>query len=317
MTSTLAPSTQRNYDSSFRNYIAFCRTKNLCTLPIHEFNLMLYTTKLSQTTSYSNIKVHISSIKHFAVLYQYHQNVPPLPRLYMLIRAMKRQHGKKFQRPQRLPITPPLMFQLKYYLSHSTYNTYDRIMLWAAFTCAFFGFLRSSEFVASFTQRFESESTLLFHDASIYNNHAQLNIKSSKTDPFRQGCIVRLSPTGNELCPIDALTKFLSRHCKKSGPLFTYSNGTFLTRRRLTTILNHALPSCSSSPISTHYFRIGAATTAAAAGFPRWLIQQLGRWNSDCFRIYLHIPNSTIDNVSTALANNSQPLTTWDPDLCE
>ena len=134
------------------------------------------------------------------------------------------------------------MFQLKYYLSHSTYNTYDRIMLWAAFTCAFFGFLCSSEFVAPFTQRFESESTLLFHDASIYNNHAQLNIKSSKTDPFRQGCIVRLSPTGNELCPIDALTKFLSRHCKKSGPLFTYSNGTFLTRRRLTTILNHALP---------------------------------------------------------------------------
>ena len=96
MTSTLAPSTQRNYDSSFRNYIAFCRTKNLCALPIHEFNLMLYTTKLSQTTSYSNIKVHISSIKHFAVLYQYHQNVPPLPRLYMLIRAVKRQHGKNF-----------------------------------------------------------------------------------------------------------------------------------------------------------------------------------------------------------------------------
>ena len=94
MTSTLAPSTQRNFDSSFRNYISFCHTKNLCALPIHEFNLMLYTTKLSQTTSCSNIKVHISSIKHFAVLYQYHQNVPPLPRLYMLIRAIKRQHGK-------------------------------------------------------------------------------------------------------------------------------------------------------------------------------------------------------------------------------
>ena len=124
-------------------------------------------------------------------------------------------------------------------------------------------------------------------------------------DPFRQGCIVRLSPTGNELYPIDALTKFLSRHCKKSEPLFTYSNGTFLTRRRLTTILNHTLPSCSSSPISTHSFRNGAATNAAAAGFPRWLIQQLGRWNSDCFHIYLHIPNSTIDNVSTALANKT------------
>ena len=190
-------------------------------------------------------------------------------------------------------------------------------MLWAAFTCAFFGFMRSSEYVAPFIKRFCSDTTLTFHDISIVNDHAEINIKSSKTDPFRNGCIIRLAPTHNSLCPIVALKQLLAHHRDKTGPLFTYLDGTFLTRQRLTTILNLALPSTNRAPISTHSFRIGAATTAAAAGLPRWLIQQLGRWNSDCFRTYLRIPMSTIDNVSTTLARSSPHATTvWDPDLC-
>ena len=167
MSSTLAGSTQLNYNSCFTRYINFCRSQNLCALPIYEFNLMIYTTHLSTATSYSNIKLNIAAIKHFAILYHYHSVIPPLPRLYMLIRAIKRQHGNKFQRHQRLPITPSLLLQLKYYLTNSTHNIYDQNMLWAAFTCAFFGFLRSSEYVAPFIKRFCSDTTLTFHDISI------------------------------------------------------------------------------------------------------------------------------------------------------
>ena len=116
----------------------------MCALPLHEFNLMIYTTHLSSATSYTNIKLNIAAIKHFAILYHYHSMIPPLQRLYMLIHAIKRQHGNKFQRYQRLPITLSLLLQLKSYLTNSTYNIYDKNMLWAAFTCAFFGFLRSS-----------------------------------------------------------------------------------------------------------------------------------------------------------------------------
>ena len=62
-------------------------------------------------------------------------------------------------------------------------------------------------------------------------------------------------------------------------------------------------------------FRIGAATTAAAAGFPRWLIQALGRWTSNCYREYIRIPPQTLQDVSTSLAKiYPNPQVPFDPD---
>ena len=62
--------------------------------------------------------------------------------------------------------------------------------------------------------------------------------------------------------------------------------------------------------MSTHSFRIGAATTAAAAGYPKWAIQTLGRWSSDCYKTYIRIPESTTNSLSQALANLSLAITT-------
>ena len=313
--STLATSTNRNYHSVFNAYISFCRSQNLLALPLQEFNLMLFVTNLSLHTSYSNIKLHISAVKHFDIYYGYHHIIPPLPRLYMLTRAIKRQHGKKFLRPQRIPVTPQLLLKIKHFIFSTSLNYNDRLMLWAAITCAFFGFLRSSEFVAPYTRRHEQSTTLLYSDVSLVDNLFHINIKASKTDPFRQGCIIRLAPTNNVICPFTAMTQFLPQHPLKSGPLFTYNDGSFLTRCRLSTLLKQVIPSQDQSQISTHSFRIGAATTAAAAGFPKWLIQQLGRWNSDCFRTYLHIPHTTLHQVASSLATMKSVTSTWDPDL--
>ena len=188
-------------------------------------------------------------------------------------------------------------------------------MLWAAVTTAFFGFLRSSEYVSPQTHKYDPESTLCFEDITYRHPNFHIRIKTSKTDPFREGCTICISPSRAQICPVRNLLTYINQRKVKTGPLFTYTDNSLLTRRRLNSLLKNAIPSSNASPVSSHSLRIGVATTAASGGFPRWLIQQLGRWTSDCFRSYIQIPTKTFEHVSYTLATTIKEGDQFDPDL--
>ena len=311
---TLAPSTTHQYRHAFQHYQAFCSHRNLTIFPISEFNLMLFTTYLATFSSYHNIKLHIAAIKHFATLSHTQIVHPPLPRLYLLIRAIKRKHGKHYTKPKRVPVTSTSLQIIYNYLQNSMLPTHDKFMLWAASTTAFFAFLRSSEFVSNTTKSYNTDTTLLISDITVTHQGATLKIKSSKTDPFRQGCHIKLCNINSLICPVQALKQYLAIHPFTVGPLFTYADKSFLTRRRLNTFLRSAIPSSKNAPVSSHSFRIGAATTATAGGIPRWTIQKLGRWNSDCYRTYIQLSDATILDAQTTIATTTRTGTAWNPD---
>ena len=66
---------------------------------------------------------------------------------------------------------------------------------------------------------------------------------------------------------------------QRQGPLFYGGRFTPLNRHKLTATLRSLLrpTSYNEQHFASHSFRIGAATTAAAAGLPVWLIKTLGR----------------------------------------
>ena len=296
----IAPSTHRNYSSAWQAYKTFCRHINRTTLPPAQSILILFATHLASFSSYSNIKRHISAITHFSTLHGHDAQIHTFHRLYLLIRGIKRSQGSSRSLPKRLPITPNILHTIRLNLFRSQRLYEDKTLLWAAILTAFFGFLRVSEYTSTHKTKFDPDTTLLMSDVQISDSAATLHIKASKTDPFRQGIHIRIAANDTQLCPVNALKLFLNTRKQIDGPLFTYTNNKYLTRadvnKTLSTFTNGA------ADISSHSLRIGAASTAAAMGCPKWLIQGMGRWTSDCYRRYIHITDDTIMSTSRALA---------------
>ena len=105
------------------------------------------------------------------------------------------------------------------------------------------------------------------------------------------------------VCAVTAMRDYFLPACP-CGPLFPFRSGRLLTSSAIVNLLRDAarhigLPYNS---LKGHRFRIGVASTAAAAGLPDWLIKVVGRWSSDCYQIYIH----TSDDVIVRYTENGQ-----------
>eukprot|EP00112_Aurelia_sp_Birch-Aquarium-sp1_P002007 Seg122.10 transcript_id=Seg122.10/GoldUCD/mRNA.D3Y31 product="hypothetical protein" protein_id=Seg122.10/GoldUCD/D3Y31 len=84
-----------------------------------------------------------------------------------------------------------------------------------------------------------------------------------------------------------------------SGPLFLCKDGKPLSKDRLNSRLQKELKiSGLEGHYTLHSFRVSAASTAAALGFPDHLIQAMGRWSSDAYKVYIKLP---VDRLISAL----------------
>ena len=303
---SIAPNTRRNYDAAVRTYINFCYHLRLVAFPALEHNLILFCTHLASYSSHDNIKVHLAAIKHHAIIEGFPTPLKDFDRLYLSVRGIKRSLGSSRSLPKRLPITPSLLRVIHHNLFNSSRLFQDKIMIWAAITTAFFGFLRISEYTSTHKTSHDPTLTLLLSDVSFGLDCVSLNIKASKTDPFRQGVTVRIAANHSFLCPVAALLSYLPLHPTGLGPLFAFQNKKFLTRSDINTILKDTTNGTAN--VSSHSLRIGAASTAAAMGCPKYLIQGMGRWSSDCFKRYIRISDQTIRKASRALARCKIPV---------
>ena len=310
----LAPTTRDNYHGAFKKYIEFCEWHHLHPLPVLENNLISFATHLSYSLAHDSIKVHLSAIAFYAAINDHSINFKIFKRLYYLMRGIKRLQSPKRKKRKRAPITPALLHIIKTNLFNSGKVYEDKVMLWAALLTAFYGFLRVSEYTSLRKKSFDPATTLLFSDCSFTRDGAvTIYIKASKTDPFRTGVPLRIEPNGSSLCPVNALRHHSRSHPSQTGPLFTFQNGRYLSRKDINSLLLATTDGMAN--ISSHSLRIGAASTAAAAGCPKWLIQALGRWSSDCFREYIRIPKATIKQTSKRLAKCTRAnIDSFDPD---
>ena len=132
--------------------------------------------------------------------------------------------------------------------------------------------------------------------------------EESENRPFGRGITLFLGRSQSDVCPVAALLNYLAIRPSAEGALFVHSNGAPLLKRQFVAGVRKALSlfGLDSSTYSGHSFRIGVATSAAAAGIPDHLIKTLGHWESSAYQLYIRTPCQSLTSVSHLLMRQPQ-----------
>ena len=149
---SIAASTKQTYSSAEKRFLDFCSlyrpTSGRC-LPADEDTLIKYAVLLARPIKYSSIKGYLAAVRHFHIRQGFVLDLNKCLRLQIVCRAIKRSQGTKLTRV-RLPITIKHLRLFHSLLAISYTPNNDSVMLWAAMTLAFFGFLRLGVFFFPF-----------------------------------------------------------------------------------------------------------------------------------------------------------------------
>ena len=190
-----------------------------------------------------------------------------------------------------MPITKELLHKVIAILPSFCSSQYETKLFKAAFSLAYHGLLRVSEFACV---QGDNSHVLSYKDVIIRENLLQVFVSSSKTDQFGRGTLINIHRQLDiHTCPYFLIQEFAKVRPLLQGVLFCHFDGRPITRTQVVAVLKKAL-SCigvNHQGYSSHSFRIGAATSLSMLGFSDNMIMQAGRWKSDAYKSYLRSPH--------------------------
>ena len=274
-------------------------------LPASEGTLIYFASYLARTVKHSTIKLYLAAVRNLHISCGHRDPLSGKLLLKKILRGILRYQGQS--RILRQPVTPGGLQTIKPIL-HSWLGDHDFSMVWAAFTLAFSAFLRCSEFTYQGISRFRpqvdlSTDCVSFHPSLASPQRMSIFLKASKTDAFRQGHTLVIACSTSPVCAVTAMRDYFLT-ARPRGPLFSFRSGRLLTRSAVVNLLKDAARQVGLpyNSLKGHSFRIGAASTAAAAGLPDWLIKVLGRWSSDCYQLYIRTPRTVLLSAAPRMA---------------
>ena len=310
MVQGLVSSTRSSYTSGQKEFFNFCvqlgkvhPSGSLC--PSDEWTLCLFVTFLANAVQHFTIKVYLSAVQSLYIKQGFPDPLINCLRLQRVLRGIKRTQGVFLL--LRLPVTDDIMAVIFRALDLSTL---DHCMFWAACNLAYFGFLCSAEFTVPNLASFSPTIHLGMADIAVDSDSTPsclcIQIKASKTNPFRKGCYVHIGRGLFPLCAIQSLLAYLSLRGDASGHLFLFCDGRPLSWTILTSWLRRILTAIGiEGNFSSHSFRIGAATVAARNGIPDHQIQAVGWWTSNAYPLYTRTPAELLSKLSKQLTSSA------------
>ena len=261
-------------------------------LPASKATIAYFAADLSNTLSPCTIDVYIAAVGSLHRQAGLPNPTSHNPTLNMVKKGLRRAHTALPSSNPRQPITTRILADILQAIKQSrNVRSHDRLMLTAAFTLAFFGFLRISEFTTP-SKAFNHKIHPSVNNIRWSKNHFTYHLPHSKTDQFFKGHTLYLPRlhSNTDICPYRAMDQYLVKHKHHhDSPLFTFANHQPLSRRSCLYYLRYYLRKAHyhAKMFNTHSFRIGAASSAAQAGLSPKTIKHLGRWRSSAYRRYI------------------------------
>ena len=141
----------------------------------------------------------------------------------------------------RQSVTPSVLLAIRPILQ-GWLGSKDFTVIWAAFTLAFSGFLRCSEFTYLGVNLFRSHldlstDAISFHPSLDSPHHISVTLKAAKTDVFRRGHSLLIARSGALLCAVRAMRDYFLNIQPPPEPLFVFQSSQLLTRSSVTNLL--------------------------------------------------------------------------------
>lgn len=299
---SVSSNTLSTYRTGIVCWEKFCNWHSLCPYPASEHNLCLFIAYLSfHQYGSSTANTYLAAICYAHNLLGLSLNCSSMPILQRTLSGLRHTSPPT---SSRLPITIPILHLLHQYFARSPLSLFDQHCIWSCCSLAFFGCFRIGEILPT-----PARNHILTCDILLQPEMLQLHLRRSKTDKFADGTTIQLQPINSPLCPVKALLSYLPHRLARfpGGPIFILNSGEPLTPCRFNSTIKSAVSHLGLDPsrFSSHSFRSGAATSAATAGLPDWLIKAMGRWASDAYHLYIKTPPAALSNIPTLLCNAS------------
>ncbi|XP_033730724.1 uncharacterized protein LOC117320169 [Pecten maximus] len=310
---SLNKNTRTAYSSGLRCFLSFatmCGVIFSRGLPsISEEVLVYFVTHCHQMLKLSaaTIQVYLAGIKYFYIKAGLGDPIGDSTQLAYIMRGIKKQ--SKPTAPKRLPITFEILKSICSLLNGDVFSPYMDLQLVCMCQMAFFGFLRCGEITVRNKTNDQGcvymKDIFIAQDKSFYT----FTLRKSKCDVFHQGVVITIHEN-NAVSPVKTMDRLYSLRLKAGAtpdtPLFCdrYRSDA-LSRDKFLEYLKQILDrlGLGDKPYSGHSFRIGAATTAAAAGVEDHVIQTLGRWSSDCYTRYIRTSQHVLCQAQNSMCN--------------
>ena len=273
-------STRSGYGTGYRSYLRFC---NNFDLPLNPTPLTLARYIAYTSQSIASGPKYLSGAKHFL-----QDQFPDFSRSRSSPLVKSVIAGSKKLRADAVHRKAPLrMFHLQQFLSKfSSRDSYDDLLFLTILSCAFYACHRIGELIVRSPGKVDlrkviRRSSILFPDSG----HVSYWLPFHKGDRFFRGTEILLGPQ-KILDPVSLLRQYTALRDAKFGarlPLFICNDGSLPSRSwfesRFFSLLTHEF--------GGHSLRAGGATFYASLGLSETVIQALGRWSSDSWKIYI------------------------------